>query len=124
MTNKAVEKGFSVYIKLCLQHVSRDYFKKLHRDAFHVRPLEKVEGKPNTKHNFSADSQLPIEDLIILSEAIKTLRPSERKVLYLKFMQDQTDKGIAEFLGSTRQAATKLRKKVLLKLKSHLEKQF
>ncbi|WP_411722737.1 sigma factor-like helix-turn-helix DNA-binding protein [Paenibacillus peoriae] len=58
----------------------------------------------------------------MLSEAIKTLRPSERKVLYLKFMQDQTDKEIAESLGSTRQAATKLRKKVLLKLKSHLEK--
>ncbi|QWU18347.1 sigma-70 family RNA polymerase sigma factor [Paenibacillus sophorae] len=115
-----VEKGFSIYIKLCLQHARRDYFKKLYRDSFYVRSYDEVAFETNII-NFRTSTTVSIEDSSALSQAIEILNSSEKKVLFLKYYQCKTDKEIAEFIGVSRQAITKSRKKVLVKLKSHLE---
>ncbi|TYA14781.1 sigma-70 family RNA polymerase sigma factor [Paenibacillus faecis] len=121
-TCEAVEKGFSIYVKHCLRHASRDYFKKLYRDSFHAIPFDAVAFETNNNAlDIWTSTTVTIEDLTVLSQAIKTLSSSEKKVLYLKFFQDKTDKEIAQFIGVTRQAISKSKTNVLVKLKSHLE---
>ncbi|WP_044482110.1 sigma-70 family RNA polymerase sigma factor [Paenibacillus antibioticophila] len=117
---KAVEKGFSNYTKVCLKHASRDYFKKLYRDSVLV-PFDECE--PKIAINIRTSTTITFEDYAALSQAIETLSSSEKKVLYLKFFQDKTDKEVAQFIGVTRQAITKSKSNVLVKLKSHLEVQ-
>lgn len=120
-TCEAVERGFSIYVKHCLRNASRDYFKKLYRDYFHARPFDAVAFETNNTLDIWTSMTVSIEDLTVLSQAIETLSSSEKKVLYLKFFQDKTDKEIAQFIGVTRQAISKSKTNVLVKLKSHLE---
>ncbi|RRJ67252.1 sigma-70 family RNA polymerase sigma factor [Paenibacillus oralis] len=120
-TCEAVEKGFSIYIKLCIRHVSRDYFRKLNRDSFYVRPLDAIVYEPYLTLNLQTSTVMTVEDFEVLSQAIETLSSSEKKVLYLKFFQNKTDKEIAQFIGVTRQAVSKSKTNVLVKLKSQLE---
>lgn len=116
---ESVEKGFSIYIKLCLKHASRDFFIKLYRDSFHVEPFDEYESI--LTFDFWTNSTLTIEDSAILLQAIETLNSSEKMVIHLKFFQGKTDKEIAQMIGVTRQAISKSKANVLVKLKSHLE---
>jgi RNA polymerase sigma factor (sigma-70 family) len=120
----AVEKGFSVYIKLCLQHVSRDYFTKFNRDLYRVRPLDEMEDQQNLLQSIPMYNTSSIEEVDILSDAIQKLNFIEKKILYLKYIQDKTDKDIAYSIGVTRQAISKSRTNALRKLKIQLESQF
>ncbi|MDF2923945.1 MAG: hypothetical protein K0R57_2859 [Paenibacillaceae bacterium] len=120
-TIEAVEKGFSSYVKSCLRHASRDYFKKLHRDYYHLRSFDELACEVNIILNICANPINEIEENAILSEAIGTLSASEKRVLYQKFIQEKTDKEIALSVGVTRQAITKSKINVLVKLKSQLE---
>lgn len=116
---EAVERGFSIYVKQCLRHASRDFFKKFYRDNFHDRLFDEVLF--DTNDTLRTGTIVPIEDSTVLSQAIETLNASEKKVLYLKFFQDKTDREIAQFIGVTRQAVSKSKMNILVKLKSHLE---
>jgi hypothetical protein len=51
-TSVAVEKGFSSYVKSCLQHSSRDFFKKVSRDSRQVGPLNESTCELNVTLNF------------------------------------------------------------------------
>lgn len=118
-TCEAVERGFSIYIKQCLRHASRDFFKKLYRDFFHVKSFDECESI--LALNIRTSTTVTIEDYTVLLQAIETLSSSEKKVLYLKFYQDKTDKEIAQFIGVTRQAISKCKTNLLIKIKSYLE---
>lgn len=120
-TCEAVEKGFSIYVKQCLRHSSRGYFKKLYRDSVYVKLFDEDTFEANNTLNIRTSPTVTIEDITVLSQAIEMLSSSEKKVLYLKFFQDKTDKEIAQFIGVTRQAISKSKTNVLVKLKSHLE---
>ena len=52
---------------------------------------------------------------------MQILSPSERKMLYLKFYWERTDKEIARLFGVTRQAVTKSKINLLIKLKSLMD---
>ncbi|MFB5677926.1 sigma factor-like helix-turn-helix DNA-binding protein, partial [Paenibacillus terreus] len=79
------------------------------------------ECEPKIAINIRTSTTITFEDFAVLSQAIETLSFSEKRVLYLKFFQDKTDKEIAQFIGVTRQAITKSKSNVLVKLKNHLE---
>lgn len=57
-----------------------------------------------------------------LYEALSSLKPLEKRLIYLKFYKEYTDRQVATILGVSRQAVTKAKKKLLEKLKIKLEK--
>ncbi|MFB5679290.1 hypothetical protein ACE5KN_30880, partial [Paenibacillus terreus] len=63
-TCEEVEKGFSNYIKLCLRHASRDYFKKLYRDSVLI-PFDECE--PKIAINIRTSTTITFEDFAVLS---------------------------------------------------------
>ncbi|WP_431091372.1 sigma factor-like helix-turn-helix DNA-binding protein [Paenibacillus sp. 8b26] len=74
--------------------------------------------------NFILDvysSQNLVVEYTSLSQAVADLSIIEKKVLFLKFYKDKTDREIAETLGVSRQAISKLRKTILVKLKYYME---
>lgn len=120
---KVIEKAFSSYIKKCIEHAQKDYFEKLNRDSFYYIPLDAVtfEMKINLyarPHELWQNQTVPI-----LSQALETLHLStkEKKVMYYKYYEDKTDKEIAQLLGSSRQAVSKIKSNVLMKIKRSME---
>ncbi|AHV98336.1 sigma-70 family RNA polymerase sigma factor [Paenibacillus sabinae] len=116
----AVEKGFSSYVKLCLQHASRDYFKKIYRDSSRTKSLDDITSGVNITFNIYTTIPTRVEDYEILFQAIGNLSTFEKKILYLKYYQDKTDLQIAQTIGVTRQAISKSKTNILLKLKNQI----
>lgn len=64
----------------------------------------------------------PSEDYILLLQAGSKLKlnTNEKKILFMKFFEDMTDKDIAEVLGITRQAVSKSKAQLLIKLRKFM----
>ncbi|AIQ13852.1 RNA polymerase sigma factor [Paenibacillus durus] len=122
-SNESVEKAFGSYVKSCLQHASRDYFEKLRRDSSHVTLLDAVAYEVNISFCICSTHSPRVEDSPIFEQVIEQmpLSSTEKKVVYFKYYEDKTDKEIARILGVSRQAVTKSKSNILLKLKRHLE---
>lgn len=117
----SVEKGFSRYIKSCLFHASRDFFKKYDQEVRRTKPFDEyADGVHLTIHVCTTPSAY-VEAQECLSQAIHTLTPMEKKLLYLKFDLEKTDREIAQSFGVTRQAVTKSKLLLLDKLKNLLD---
>ncbi|QQZ61229.1 sigma-70 family RNA polymerase sigma factor [Paenibacillus sonchi] len=125
--NEAVEKAFSSYVKTCLRHSSRDYFRKMLHHSAHTTLLDERKIR---NYSLSVSIYLPsllqVEDKQAILQIINELNlsPVEKKILYLKYVRDQTDKDIANSLGITRQAVSKTKAHTLIKIKSYFNSHF
>lgn len=121
---ESVEKAFSSYVKACLQHAQKDYFMKLRRDSAYVIPLDAVAFEININFHVRPYETLYAQSVPILSQALELLHLNtrERKIIYHKYYEDKTDKEIAKLLGISRQAVSKIKSKILVKLKKNIEK--
>lgn len=122
--NDLLERAFSSYVKACLQHAQKDYFEKLRRDSAYVVPLDAVTFEININflvrhHDMPQPQNVPV--LSQISE-ISHLTSKEQRLLYHKYHEDKTDKEIAQLLGTSRQAVSKMKSNVLEKLKRIMEK--
>lgn len=122
--NESVEKAFSSYVKSCIQHAQKDYFEKLRRDSAYVVPLDAVTFEININflvrhYDMSQPQNIPV--LSQISELLH-LSSKEQRVIYHKYYQDKTDREIAQILGISRQAVSKMKSNILVKLKRIMEK--
>lgn len=123
---EAVQKAFSSYVKICLRHSSRDYFRKMLYHSSHTALFdEKKTLNYSLNVNIYFPSLLQVEDKQAIMQIIQELNlsPVEKKILFLKYVRDQTDKDIANSLGITRQAVSKIKAHTLIKLKSYFDLQ-
>ena len=60
--------------------------------------------------------QLPVEDLVLLREALSRLSEIQRQVLYLIFYHDLTQAAVAELLGTNQRRVSRLLQKSLKQL--------
>ncbi|HEY3417046.1 MAG TPA: sigma-70 family RNA polymerase sigma factor, partial [Armatimonadota bacterium] len=86
------------------------------------------ENEPSMQHeklqfDRPADLQLPIEDRIVLDEAIDTLKALEQKVVRLFYFGELNQSEIARKLGISVNYASYLLRRSLAKIKSILEEQ-
>lgn len=119
----SIEKAFSSYIKVCLRHAQKDYFEKLRRDLAYVIPLDAVTFEININlliqhHNILQPQHEPTFSQI---SELSYLTLKEKRLLYHKYYEDKTDKEIASLLGTSRQAVSKMKSKILVKLKKIME---
>lgn len=123
-TKDSIERAFSSYVKACLQHAQKDYFEKLKRDSAYVVPLDAVTFEININFLVHHRNTLQPQYDPVFSHIpeISYLTPKEQKLLYHKFYEDKTDKEIARLLGTSRQAVSKMKSNVLVKLKRIMEK--
>lgn len=71
---KTVEKAFSSYVKSCLRHASRDYFRKILRRSSNTISLdEKSLDSLNPNINIHIHSSTQIENQTVLLQIIKEL---------------------------------------------------
>ncbi|MEK3697877.1 MULTISPECIES: sigma-70 family RNA polymerase sigma factor [unclassified Paenibacillus] len=116
-----VEKGFSSYVKSCLIHRSITFFKHFDMESTRFRSLNEIkENALFNKTDYTTHFNI-LEDES-LYEALSSLKPLEKRLIYLKFYKEYTDRQVATILGVSRQAVTKAKKKLLEKLKIKLEK--
>lgn len=123
-TNDLLERAFSSYAKACLQHAQKDYTEKLSRDLSYVVPLDAVTFEININflvhhHNMSHP---PYDPALSQIPEIAHLTSKEQRLLYHKYYEDKTDKEIARLLGISRQAVSKMKSNILVKLKRIMEK--
>lgn len=115
-----VGKAFISYAKKCLKHARRDYSKKENRELYRLTfpsdmPFDSgILGMPSHLY--------PSEDYILLLQAGTKLKLStnEKKILFMKFFEDKTDKEIAKALGMSRQAVSKSKSQLLNKLRKYM----
>lgn len=117
----AIEKGFSSYVNSCLSRASRDYFRRLKREYQRLVPYEEHVQELSLTCRIVVCPFIYVEKRISLEQAMQILSPSERQMLYLKFYRERTDKEIARMFGVTRQAVTKSKINLLIKLKSLMD---
>ncbi|MNC64270.1 hypothetical protein D3C75_1144580 [compost metagenome] len=88
-----------------------------------MAPLDAVTYEVNISLNIYPIPSPEEEDHTLFSQVIDELHLSinEKKVFYLKYCEDKTDREIARNMGVTRQAITKTKSNILVKLKRHLE---
>lgn len=120
----SIERAFSSYVKACLQHAQKDYFEKLRRDSTYVVPLDAVTFEININflvnhHNMKHSQHDPVLSQIL---ELSYLTLKERRLVYYKYYEDKTDKEIARLLGTSRQAVSKMKSNILVKLKRIIEK--
>ncbi|MNW46592.1 sporulation sigma factor SigF [compost metagenome] len=120
----SIERAFSSYAKACLKHAQKDYHEKLRHYSAYVVPLDAVTFEINinffVRHqNMSNPQNVPV--FFKISE-ISHLTPKEYWLLYHKYYEDNTDKEIARLLGTSRQAVSKMKSNVLVKLRKIMEK--
>ncbi|MRN53831.1 sigma-70 family RNA polymerase sigma factor [Paenibacillus monticola] len=117
----SVEMAFSSYVKSCMTFMSRNFFKMHDQELYRIKSLEEIQegtlGQINSEHN---DFAL-IDEKESLFKVILTLSSFEKKLLFLKFHEEKPDWKVAEILGVSRQAITKSKKKLLLKIKDSLD---
>ena len=116
-----IGRVFVCYVKKCLQHSKKDYVQKQNRDLYRLTFLSDL--TLNNNIIASNDQSYPTEDYILLLQAGSKLKlsPKEKKILIMKFIDDKTDKEIAKALGVTRQAVSKSKSQLLIKLRKYLE---
>lgn len=115
-----VGRSFISYAKKCLKHAKRDYFKKENRELYRLTFLSDL---PFDIGILDMPSHLyPSEDYILLLQAGSKLKLSvnEKKILFMKFFEDKTDKEIAKALGISRQAVSKSKSQLLNKLRKYM----
>ncbi|MNO23136.1 Bacteriocin UviA [compost metagenome] len=120
----SIERAFSSYVKACLQHAQKDYFEKLRRDSAYVIPLDAVTFEININFLVHHHNMLQLQHDPVLSQIpeLSYLTPKEQRLLYYKYYEDKTDKQIAQLLGTSRQAVSKMKSNVLMKLKRNMER--
>jgi len=116
-----IGRVFVCYVKKCLQRSKKDYVQKQNRDLYRLTFLSDL--TLNNNIIASNDQSYPTEDYILLLQAGSKLKlsPKEKKILIMKFIDDKTDKEIAKALGVTRQAVSKSKSQLLIKLRKYLE---
>ncbi|MNW37738.1 hypothetical protein D3C74_147900 [compost metagenome] len=97
-----VERAFSSYVKACLQHAQKDYFKKLRRDSTFTVPLDAVTFEININflvrhHDMPQPHNIPVFSQI---SEVSHLTSKEQRLLYHKYYEDKTDKEIARLFES------------------------
>ncbi|MGG4220576.1 sigma-70 family RNA polymerase sigma factor [Paenibacillus jamilae] len=122
-TKRSIEKAFSSYAITCLRHAQKDYFRKLHRDSSHVIPLDAVTFEVSISFLIHSQEVLQFENANILSQILdnRQFSEQEQKIIYHKYYEDKTDREIAQLLGISRQAVSKSKSKLLVKLKKLIE---
>lgn len=119
-TKEIVGRAFISYAKKCLKNARRDYIKKQNRYLYRLTFLSDLTfdigilGSPS--HLF------PSEDYILLLQAGSKLELSsnEKKILFMKFFEDKTDNEIAKALRISRQAVSKSKAQLLIKLRKYM----
>lgn len=115
-----VGRAFIGYAKKCLKNARKDYYMKENRELYRLTFLSDL---PFDIGIHDVPSHLyPSEDYILLLQAGSKLKLSanEKKILFMKFFEDMTDKDIAEVLGITRQAVSKSKAQLLIKLQKYM----
>lgn len=118
--NELVGRAFISYAKKCLKHARKDYNKKENRELYRLTFLSDLSFDIGT---LGIPSHLfPSEDYILLLQADNKLKLSanEKKILFMKFFEDKTDKEIAKALGISRQAVSKSKAQLLNKLRKYM----
>lgn len=111
---------FVNYVKKSLQRSKRDYVRKQNQDLYRMLLLGDL--ILNNSLLASTSQHDPSENYILLLHTSRKLRLStkEQKIFRMKFVDDKTDKEIAEVLGITRQAVSKSKSQLLIKLRKHM----
>ncbi|MEK4476283.1 sigma-70 family RNA polymerase sigma factor [Paenibacillus sp. FSL R7-0048] len=117
-----VEKGFSRYIQTCLFHTSREFFRKVDRDAQYLQPMgEDIDNFQLMVYSYSLSPTVLVEIQDYLGSVIRALSPMEKKLITLKYFEGKTDSEIACLFGLTQQAVSKAKRSLLDKLRHQLE---
>lgn len=117
----AVEKGFSSYIKFCLTHKSSNFFRNCDQERNRSKSLNDFNEITLYRVSESSIQTKIIDEEESLFEVIRSLNSLEKQLIYLKFHEEKTDREIAQALGVSRQAITKAKKKLLIKMKKRLD---
>lgn len=117
----SVEKAFSSYVKSCMTFMSRNFFKLHDQELYRIKSLEEIQEGTLEQINFEHNDFALIDEKESLFKVVLTLSSFEKKLLFLKFHEEKPDWKIAEILGVSRQAITKSKKKLLLKIKDSLD---
>lgn len=118
--NELVGRAFISYAKKCLKNARRDYIRKQNRDLYRLTFLSDLTFDIGI---FGVTSHLyPSEEYILLLQASSKLKLSsnQKKILFMKFFEDKTDREIAEVLGISRQAVSKSKAQLLIKLRKYM----
>lgn len=119
---KAIEKGFSSYVKSCLYHSSNHFFNRINKEKKILKPFDELNNEISIHVvNIFFNTTNYVEDREWLSQALHHLTPVEQKIIHQKFILDKTDQEIADQFGVSRQAITKSKSHILVKLKRHME---
>lgn len=124
---------FVRYVQQCIRYSSNSCLKKNQKYSTHYFPTDLLEETMfNTFYDnyFSIDSikEADIDSLESftedesLSQAIKQLAYSEKKLLFKKYIQCQTDYEIANEFSMTRQGVSIKKKRLLKKLEAFLKR--
>lgn len=113
-------RAFIGYVKKCLKRARKDYILKQNRDMYRLTFLsEHALDVANSETSFHL---YPSEDYILLLHASDKLNLSqkEKRIFFMKFFEDKTDREIAMTLGITRQAVSKSKSQLLTKLRNYM----
>ena len=59
-------------------------------------------------------------DRILLEDLLKLLEPEERRLIYLRYFQEETQVSIARKLGISQVQVSRMEKKILERLRKHV----
>jgi RNA polymerase sigma-B factor len=97
--------------------------------SLNIQSLDEAGGEPSrhpdrgAMHSLRQESfSLPIEDRILLYEALAALSDLHRKIIYLLFFDDLTQQQVAEHTGLSQRAVSRELSKALARLKVILSK--
>lgn len=80
------------------------------------------EGDPITLLDQLSEDEDNWFNKLLISETVKTLAPREQLIVYLRYYQDQTQAQVADRIGISQVQVSRLEKKILETLKTHLSK--
>lgn len=116
----AVEKGFSSYVKSCLTHKSGNFFRSYNQEKNRIRSTTEFNEESLLRISECPTQFTSFDEEESLFEVIRSLNSLERRLIYLKFYEEKTDREVAKILGVSRQAVTKAKKKLLVKMKKRI----
>ena len=74
--------------------------------------MDKLEEKTNQNEK--------LLDRILLENLLKILEPDERKLIYLRYFQEETQVSIAKKMGISQVQVSRMEKKILERLRKNL----
>ncbi|ASA23501.1 sigma-70 family RNA polymerase sigma factor [Paenibacillus donghaensis] len=116
----SIEKAFSSYVKSCMTFMSRNFFKLHDQEMYRTGSLEEIKEVTLRQINAEHNDFAIIDQKESLFKVVVTLSSFEKNLLYLKYHEEKPDWKVAELLGVSRQAITKSKKKLLIKIKDSL----